>query len=699
MSHFASIQSVDRPSVEPQRRIGRQPLVRIILAFAILVPLFWGSAAADIVNQTGSVTIPGSSDRVDYRVTVRPQSGGRLGVWIKLSNPSLTKTIGFVICLMVNIDETTQMHRRFTTLVQNGRYICRDDGIQSSTLTKSFHFGCRRFSIPPGGSVFAVDTGARVNPPLVTDTYPKLSDNEIDSEDVATVYFDLLADLPIDPSCNAVQGNNHHLIPSVAPGANVVVLNGSWGQPSVTRMRDRDPGLPNSGFSGRQEFFTFGASTMAITRDLGVRITGSLTGAPEGTEFEIQFPTVDNRGSVAVFGATDESGQATFNADYRLRPNTEPVGTLSLTTPFGAPLPEGSLIRFRGDVVTAEAFGIYEPGDFLFNIDGVFIRDDSPPLIRRSAIVPSGSGDGLFRATVVSSDDLTLVNGARLHLSQDGGLTFQDIEMDFAGRNDADVSTFEAEVGPFSQLDSVIAMFEVLDEVDNSAVSRAEILTGQRYFPQIAEGSDANVEILVSNPTDQAESGSISFFGNDGSPLAISMGEEPTSTIDFEIPAGGSYSVRSQGSGDLRTGYAIVRTPSPDSQLSSIVVYRISGLPTSVTASRRASRQHVAVKLDSERNSGVAFVNPYTSANELRVLLLDDEGSLVGETQVQLAGKGQRAAFVNELFPQLQGEFSGSLHVISELEFVMLGLGQDIQNKALTTLTGGPLAFDPNEAP
>ncbi len=128
-------------------------------------------------------------------------------------------------------------------------------------------------------------------------------------------------------------------------------------------------------------------------------------------------------------------------------------------------------------------------------------------------------------------------------------------------------------------------------------------------FPQIADGGGIRSELLLTNPTSQTDTGTIAFKATSGQALALSIGGVPRTEISYSIVPGGVFEVRTDGTGSVKAGYAIVSSNSQYSQLTGSLVYSLAGGEVSVPATSLDSAFHVFAKRDASSRTGIAIVN------------------------------------------------------------------------------------------
>ena len=171
----------------------------------------------------------------------------------------------------------------------------------------------------------------------------------------------------------------------------------------------------------------------------------------------------------------------------------------------------------------------------------------------------------------------------------------------------------------------------------------------QLLLPLLGDGSGFVSEIILTNSSDKEESGTIAFKNSSGLPLLLGLNGSLTDSVDFVIRPGGLFKLRTDGRGELRSGYGLVYTESPAPLLFGSVVLGWSGMEVSVSSGKLGPRHHVAVESGPSLESAVALVNSLASPLSVELLLLDDQGRFLDRKVVTLKPKAQLTAFIKEI--------------------------------------------------
>lgn len=224
-------------------------------------------------------------------------------------------------------------------------------------------------------------------------------------------------------------------------------------------------------------------------------------------------------------------------------------------------------------------------------------------------------------------------------------------------------------------------------------LSGATSLSAQTLiFPQIADGGGIRTEIILTNPANVEDSGTIAFRDSNGNALSLMFDGMPQSSIGYSIPAGGVLKLESDGAGNTQTGYATVVSDNQNSQITGTIIYNISGFEVSVPGSLLSPQHHVFAEKDSTTDTGIALANPGDQAISIALLLLDQNGQMVDQVPINLLAGTQLAQFIDQIFDGIGPDFQGSLHAQSDSEFAMVGFRQKTSG-SLATLSSSTTAF------
>ncbi|MDA2930334.1 Gfo/Idh/MocA family oxidoreductase [Acidobacteria bacterium AH-259-O06] len=187
-------------------------------------------------------------------------------------------------------------------------------------------------------------------------------------------------------------------------------------------------------------------------------------------------------------------------------------------------------------------------------------------------------------------------------------------------------------------------------------------------FAHFGNGGGIASTLVLVNPWEEAVSGEVSLVGSDGSPLAVDMeGNGMNGNFSFSLPARGVAFFRTDGEGELRTGWVEV---SSRLALGGTILFTGAFGVAGVGNTEAAQRFLVPVesKADKKVQTGVALTNPEEGPVLVTLILRDRMGEEVanGIVTLELPARGHLARFPEDLFVG-QGidlsDFDGTLEI------------------------------------
>ena len=199
--------------------------------------------------------------------------------------------------------------------------------------------------------------------------------------------------------------------------------------------------------------------------------------------------------------------------------------------------------------------------------------------------------------------------------------------------------------------------FLVLRDVTNNIESLTNVVGSfTLIFPQFGNGGDLTSDIVLLNTatTGDPVTGTVVLMDPDGDPLEIDF---LGGSSQFSIDPLRSVTLRTDGQGALAVGSATVNT-SADT-VDGVIRFAIPGFGVAgVPASPVLTKALVAVRNEGSIRTALAIRNTDTSEIKVNVQVWVDGIHL--ETMITIPVGGQIARFVDEIFPGLSGEFSGT---------------------------------------
>ena len=240
-----------------------------------------------------------------------------------------------------------------------------------------------------------------------------------------------------------------------------------------------------------------------------------------------------------------------------------------------------------------------------------------------------------------------------------------------------------------------------LDTVDGSITVSAEGNTpeageNELAFAQMANGAFAagnfRVAIVAVNLTKAVAGAQVDFSKSSGEPFVVSLTDgQVGSTFSFEVPAGGSAFLETDGTGELSPGYARLSATAP---LGGTLTYTVRDPDGVVTAEAGVGAsqisEHLSVPVifvDGVTDTGIALANLSSVSVDVILILKDANGQELARDDGLTLGAGNHSArFASGIFQSLvkMGQFKGSIEVLASSPIAAITIKQ--QGLLLTTL-------------
>jgi hypothetical protein len=204
------------------------------------------------------------------------------------------------------------------------------------------------------------------------------------------------------------------------------------------------------------------------------------------------------------------------------------------------------------------------------------------------------------------------------------------------------------------------------------------------FFPQVADGTSGDhswrTSLTLVNRSTNAATASVNFFGDDGTPLNLSIQGKISSQFKFTIPALGTLRVQTDGVGPLQTGWARIDTDQSLSGIASFAFFVSGerfvsevGVPSTVDL-----RSLLLFAESGERiSTGIALANPDDRLSvDVTLTLKDTQATPLASHTLTLPPNGHLSKYLSELFPDIPEEFYGRVEVVSTRPIVALALRQ-----------------------
>jgi hypothetical protein len=206
-------------------------------------------------------------------------------------------------------------------------------------------------------------------------------------------------------------------------------------------------------------------------------------------------------------------------------------------------------------------------------------------------------------------------------------------------------------------------------------------------LPHFADGGGWTSQIVLVNPTDLEQSGTLEFFnqgsaGTSAEPVEITIAGVTATSFAYTLPAHGArVMVTSGGSSATRSGSARI-TPATGSSApsaSAVFSFKTSGI-TVTEAGVPAVAKGASFRLYAETlgtpgevgsiETGVALANPSAETLSVQLALTDLSGKSIGSASVSIPARGQIAKFLSQIdgFQSLKPPFQGILRITASTE-------------------------------
>ena len=172
---------------------------------------------------------------------------------------------------------------------------------------------------------------------------------------------------------------------------------------------------------------------------------------------------------------------------------------------------------------------------------------------------------------------------------------------------------------------------------------------------------------FVVNNTRQLTNGTIEFFEDDGSPLELEIDGVTESSFPFQLNRGNMQRFVTSGAGELKSGWARIRSQQPVVVNSTFGAIREDGTVISdvgVGESELGTEFTIFADTIGNNDTGVALTNPHDDDPvDIEMTLRDAAGAQVAQDMLHLEPRGHTALFVHQLFPAVPGirEFEGTV--------------------------------------
>ena len=188
---------------------------------------------------------------------------------------------------------------------------------------------------------------------------------------------------------------------------------------------------------------------------------------------------------------------------------------------------------------------------------------------------------------------------------------------------------------------------------------------GDGDFP--GQDEPLQTSYVMVNNSGQPASGSIHFFDDDGEPLELTVDGVTDSSFPFALNPGQIKRLTTEGVGELKQGWARVRSDQPIVVTSNFGAFREDGsviTDVGVGESELGTEFTIFADTIGSNDTGVAVSNPDDEqAIDIEMTLRNAAGNEVDQEMLHLEPRGHLAVFLEQLFPTVGtiNEFEGTV--------------------------------------
>jgi hypothetical protein len=184
---------------------------------------------------------------------------------------------------------------------------------------------------------------------------------------------------------------------------------------------------------------------------------------------------------------------------------------------------------------------------------------------------------------------------------------------------------------------------------------------GRKVFPSVLDGGGYNSELILVNSASTVSTGSVEFS------FDLSTDRGANRTVNFSIPAGGVWRVRTMGAsaGRVTSGYASLLVSSGSTLPDAVSILRLSSngnliSETAVSAQSEMTRSLMFASAGANTRTGLALANPLGQDVRITLTPFGANGEIAAPARtLTLGALSQASAFVDQLIGGLPSGFEG----------------------------------------
>jgi hypothetical protein len=207
-------------------------------------------------------------------------------------------------------------------------------------------------------------------------------------------------------------------------------------------------------------------------------------------------------------------------------------------------------------------------------------------------------------------------------------------------------------------------------------------------FPQFVTGADyVSTATLVSTNSVLTVTGTFSVYNQDGTPRVVTIGGKTASSFSVSIPPGGTAVLATATGGNVTAGMA---TFVSNYVVDGVVQIAYGGGEVGVLSAPLQTFATVVINTANGNDTGLAIANPGTAPINLRLIQVDQSGTVVQSVDPPslnpLPPNGQVALFTGGFgFTNISNLSSGSIQILNKGTGQFAATGLLIKNGGLAT--------------
>jgi hypothetical protein len=263
----------------------------------------------------------------------------------------------------------------------------------------------------------------------------------------------------------------------------------------------------------------------------------------------------------------------------------------------------------------------------------------------------------------------------------------------------------------------VIALRSLTNEQDDFLITTLPVIdlskgaaTGTQVIPHFAVAEGWATQIILVNPTDTAQTGTVQFLGPAGTAVTVNIDGAASSSASYTVPPRTSRKfVVSAAATALTVGSVRIVPANAGPVPTPLVAFAYkpgaftlseAGVPVSMGT---AFRMYVEASTAPPIESGFAIANTTSSPATVTLELLTLNGAPVATSApVVLPASGQKVGFLSDFFPGLQRPFQGILRVSTSTVISVVALRSRYNERGDFLITTTPPTLEtatPSTAP